>query len=44
MHKTSRMIKTEAVIMILLSLLQAPILPDPITPSGPGISFKGFGL
>ena len=44
MFKTSRLIKTEAVIMILLSLLKSPALPDPITPSGPGISFKGFGL
>ena len=44
MFKTSRLIKTEAVIMILLSLLKSPALPDPITPSGPGIPFKGFGL
>ena len=44
MIKTKGHIKRETVVMILLSLLKSPALPDPITPSGPGIPFKGFGL
>ena len=44
MNKTSRLIKAEAVILILLSLLKSPALPDPINPSGPGMRFKGIGM
>ena len=36
MIKTIGHIKRETVVMILLSLLKAPILPDLIQPSGPG--------
>lgn len=36
MIKTKGHIKRETVVMILLSLLNAPILHDLIQPSGPG--------
>lgn len=36
MHKTIGYIRRESEVRILLSLLQAPILPDLIQPSGPG--------
>ena len=36
MFKTMGYKRRETVVMILLSLLKAPILPDLIQPSGPG--------
>ncbi len=36
MFKTMGYKRRETVVMILLSLLQSPILPDLIQPSGPG--------
>ena len=36
MLKTMGYKRRETVVMILLSLLKAPILPDLIQPSGPG--------
>ena len=36
MHKAIGYKRSKTVVMILLSLLQAPILPDLIQPSGPG--------